>query len=547
MAFVESTARGGIFTSRSTSRVRASRVLIAMAILIGAVAWPVQTAEQVTFSVVADFGASLPYLIVGPLVRDADGTIYGTGQVGGAFNRGGVFKVDPSGVLTSLYDFSGADGEFPASGLVRGADGALYGTTNGGAGNTTGTIFRITTAGSLTTLHTFSARDDMTGEMAEGGEPETPLAAAADGSLYGIAHTRGDFDNGILFQITPAGAFTIVHAFGSEAVPLAQPRGGVVFGSDNALYGAVAAGGEFSAGGLYRMTTGGSVGLLHSFAADGSEGSEVRAPLTDGGDSALYGTASSGGTSNLGTVFSVTPGGTFTVLHSFAAFDPGTSTYPEGFAPGDGVTLANDGNLYGVTSSGGANMLGTIFRIERASQTFSVRKHLQDEGGSVVAPLIAGDDGKLYGASTTGGPSPYGAVFSFDPATSGSQIVLGFRANNPGELFAGLTRGDDGLLYGVGYDGGGAARGSIFRISEQGSVTLLHLFTGSDGLNPFAHLVKGPDGSLYGTTVFGGNSRGTVFKVTSAGTLRPGLRVRRLHRRRTDRRDVPVREPRHRS
>ena len=125
-------------------------------------------------------------------------------------------------------------------------------------------------------------------------------------------------------------------------------------------------------------------------------------------------------------------------------------------------------------------------------------------------------------------------------------VVTDFGANNPGTLYTGLTRGNDGLLYGVGFDGGDAAKGSIVRISEQGSVKLLHQFTGSDGANPYAHLVKAPDGSLYGTTVTGGNGRGTVFRIAPDGSFAPVYALTDNGMDQT-RRDVSVRQPRDRS
>ena len=79
----------------------------------------------------------------------------------GSFEEGcvTVFKKTPTGALTTLYSFSGADGNFPAATLVQGTDGNFYGATQRGGTSDNGTIFKITPAGVLTTLHSFNGTD----------------------------------------------------------------------------------------------------------------------------------------------------------------------------------------------------------------------------------------------------------------------------------------------------------------------------------------------------------------------------------------------------
>ena len=148
------------------------------------------------------------------LVQAADGNFYGTTPSDGAHLGGTVFKITPSGVLTTLYSFCSvakcADGSGPGSELIQATDGNLYGTTNGGGitnSNCTrgcGTIFKITTSGALTTLHSFCAQ----AHCADGSHPNAALLQATNGNFYGSASEGGTFYNkcghgcGMLFKLS---------------------------------------------------------------------------------------------------------------------------------------------------------------------------------------------------------------------------------------------------------------------------------------------------------------------------------------------------------
>jgi uncharacterized repeat protein (TIGR03803 family) len=119
-----------------------------------------------------------------PMVQTIDGDFYGTASEGGANQRGTVFKITSSGALTTLYNFCSesecADGEYP-NGLILARDGNFYGTTLDDGANDLGTIFRITPTGTLTTLYSFCSQPNCT----DGLEPAAGLVQASDGSFYG--------------------------------------------------------------------------------------------------------------------------------------------------------------------------------------------------------------------------------------------------------------------------------------------------------------------------------------------------------------------------
>jgi uncharacterized repeat protein (TIGR03803 family) len=232
------------------------------------------------------------------VVEGSDGNFYGT-TWGGVYSYGTVFKITPAGALTTLYNFCSqpncSDGYAPAAGLVQGTDGNLYGTTlYTGIYPYLGTVFKITPTGTLTTLHTFGGSD--------GYWPFAPLVQAADGNLYGGGSTGGINGSGTLFKITPAGALTVLYNFCSQpnCADGGGPDGGVVQAADGNFYGTTCCGGAYTSGTVFRVTPTGAVSILHSFDSGGQSSKSGLVQATDGN---FYGTTQLGGSD--GTVFRV--------------------------------------------------------------------------------------------------------------------------------------------------------------------------------------------------------------------------------------------------
>jgi uncharacterized repeat protein (TIGR03803 family) len=271
--------------------------------------------------------------------------------------------------------------------------------------------------------------------------------------------------------------------------------------------------------------------LLHTFAGGSADGAEPLSNLTLGSDGNLYGTTALGGASNpnciwsgCGTIFKMTSRGTVTLLYAFTG---GT----DGFDPFSGVTEGNDGNFYGTTAYGGVSnnpntSFGTAFKITPTGK-FTVLHTFTGgpDGGGPRASLVQGRDGNFYGTTGAGGAFGYGTVFKLTP--DGTETVL-HSFNNDGidgiYPSAALAIGRDGTLYGTTTDGGsgypyGYGCGVVFKLTPAGDFTVLYSFTNyPDGCNPQASLVEGRDGNLYGTTVSGGAGvQGTVFKISTSG------------------------------
>lgn len=314
------------------------------------------------------------------LVQATDGNFYGaTTEANNSFN-GTVFKITPTGALTTLHNFSGTDGNEPFAALVQARDGNFYGTTVYGGDFNDGTVFKISPDGILTTLHSFNYLD--------GEQPQAPLIEGPDGNLYGATLLGSPGGDGTAFKITPAGTLTTLHNFaGQRPVWLVLATNGNFYG--------VGDGGAYGNGTIFRMTPGGAVTTLYNFSgADGVFPVQI-IQATDGN---FYGTTSGGGTNYVGTVFKFTPTGTLTTLHSF---DYDT----DGGLPFGGLTQATDGNFYGTTHSAGPKGGGTVFMITSSGALTTLYSFDAASGANPerTPGLVQGTDGLLYGITDSGG------------------------------------------------------------------------------------------------------------------------------------------------
>jgi uncharacterized repeat protein (TIGR03803 family) len=335
-------------------------------------------------------------------------------------------------------------------------------------------------AQTLTTLHSFDSTD--------GANPYAGLVQAIDGNFYGLTHSGGatTANDGTFFKITPGGTLTSLYSFCALSNctdgSLPYDWAGLIQ-VNGSLYGTTGYGGTDNRGTVFKITTKGKLTTLYNFCSEASckDGAEPYAGLVEGTDGNLYGTTTSGGANGYGAIIRITTNGTLTTLYSFCP----KSGCTDGAFPGAGLIQATDGNFYGTTQSGGANNnsacsvegCGTVFKITSSGALTTLHSFCSQSGCT---------DGQ--------GPT------------------------------AGLMQGTDGNLYGTTYAGGDNGNGTVFKITTAGKWTLLHTFcpqTGcADGQGPNAGLIQATDGNFYGATVSGGTlGAGTIFKITSTGTL----------------------------
>ncbi len=287
------------------------------------------------------------------LVLDASGNLYGTTYDGGTNNAGTVFKITPAGVESVLHFFTNTpDGSKPQAGLVLDASGNIYGTTSYGGASHNGAVFEITSGGAESVLYSFA------GGIADGANPMGSLVMDSSGNLYGTTEHGGASGHGTVFEITSGGAESLLYSFAGGPADGALPLAGLVLDASGNLYGTTETGGTSGYGTVFKITPGGAESVLHSFGSGGDGAYPYYSGLVLDASGNLYGTTYDGGSNgSYGTVFKITPGGAESVLHSFGSGTDGTSPYA-------GVVLDASGNIYGTTTSyNGSHGDGTVFEI----------------------------------------------------------------------------------------------------------------------------------------------------------------------------------------
>lgn len=411
----------------------------------------------------------------GPMIQGLNGHLYGVSDGGGlgadcsAYNGcGTVFELTPSGNLSALYSFCSqpncTDGIIPEAALILGADGNFYGTTSSGGangfvngyGSLGGTVFKLTLTGQLTTLYSFCSQVNLYSVCLDGSGPYG-LVQASDGNLYGMTSQGG----------TP-----------NQGLNCYSPDGG-----------------EFGCGTVFKITTSGKFQTLYNFcpAVNGNylcpDGQSPQSTLVQGNDGNLYGVTPYGGVNpcfgaGCGTIFKITRSGVLSTLYSFC---PDQAACVDGENPKT-LTLATNGNFYGVVPQGGPDGGGSVFRFSNP--------------GSIST---------VYGfcSVSNGGPCPDGS--------------------NP----ASLMQASDGNFYGTTLVGGANCPinssygcGTVFQLTPAGAITILHSFCLTncyDGTDPAATLAQATNGPLYGLTESEGADHGCINGCGALYRLSNGL------------------------
>jgi uncharacterized repeat protein (TIGR03803 family) len=333
------------------------------------------------------------------MVLAVDGYFHGVTAQGGAdfvdcgpTGCGAAFKINASGALNTIYSFCArsncADGVFPFGGLIQATDLNFYGTTNqAGPHSGGGTVFRLSRQDVLTTIHGFCNRPN----CLDGADSWSTLTQGSDGNLYGTTRSGGAYGNGEVFKITPTGQFSVFHSFcpPKNCSDGGNPLAGVIEGSDSNFYGTTS-----SPGTVFKITPQGDLTTLYLFCrqTDCPDGNYPVAPLIQATDGNFYGTTSNGANpacgAGCGTVFSITPQGTLTTLHTFCS----QTNCADGGVPDAGLFQGTDGQLYGTTSQGGGRNCncGTVFSLSMGLGPFVAFVHDTGQVGQPIGILGQG-------------------------------------------------------------------------------------------------------------------------------------------------------------
>jgi uncharacterized repeat protein (TIGR03803 family) len=358
--------------------------------------------------------------------------------------------------LTTLYSFKGgADGLSPQGSLAYNG-GMLYGVTHDGGGTGChplgcGTVFAVSAATGAETVVV-----DLVGVKYAG----SSALIYQGGKLYGTSLQLPSSGSGGVFDVNIAkGKEHLLYQF-AGAPDGVFPVGPLIYHA-GIFYGTTESGGTANLGTVFTVNTRtGAEAVLYSFKG-GADGSQPVAGLTLVG-STLYGTTPGGGTANRGTVFKVDAAtGAEAVLYSFAGA-------PDAQDPYAGL-IFDHGSLYGTTSSGGAATYGTVFKVKVATGTETVLFSFQG-GAAGESPncVLSLQSGNLYGTAVgmeNSLPAYYGTIFSVNATTGAESTLYAFTGGADGGAPAGGLMYQGGAFYGTTAEGGASGYGTVYKLT----------------------------------------------------------------------------------
>jgi uncharacterized repeat protein (TIGR03803 family) len=322
----------------------------------------------------------------------------------------------------------------------------------------------------------------------------------------------------VALTLTGSGAYaqtyTVLVDFFGQLPSLLAVGPAAVQGRDGNYYGTSVTGGTSDLGTVFKITPSGVLATLYSF--DGTVGEYPYGGLALGTDGNLYGATNRGGSSGFGSVFKITPAGVITTLHAFNNTGDGTN-------PSSAPVLSSDGNFYGTTSGVDVTTTAansTIYKLTPTGVFTVVHTLSPATEGSNAGSIILGADGNFYGGTASGGVDGWGTLFRVTPAGAFT-VMHAFSNLADGRQGATIAQAANGTFYGATYLGGANSVGVVFKMTPTGTFTKLHDLDGAtDGVGVTGNMYGGTDGNFYNVAGSGGvNSSGTLFKVTPAGVF----------------------------
>ena len=387
----------------------------------------------------------------GSLTLGTNSKFYAMCGSGGTANQGGIFEYDYANNTYALKtSFPLVNGSTPYGSLVLAGNGKFYGLTSAGGSNGFGTLIEyVQAATSITKKVDFTG----TSGAAIGSKPLATMIEAG-GKLYGTTYTGGANDLGTIFEYDYTNNIYTkkIDLNGSLAPTGSGPQGLLALASNSMIYGVCENGGSNGVGVLYEYDY-----INNSYTTKiNFNGSSLGATPIGGlivaTNGLIYGTTSEGGTNSVGVLFSYNPSNnTLTKLVDFSS--------TSGHTPLGALRQAANGKLYGMTSAGGANSVGTVFEYDITNSIFTKLLDFNQTNGAVprntqfaeicTKPTTAGAisaatsvfcagnaSAATFSIATIGNATSY----SWTPP-SGGAITSGSTSNAPTFSLSGLASG----------------------------------------------------------------------------------------------------------
>lgn len=411
---------------------------------------------------------------------------------------GAVFSMIPGDTdFSAVYQFPATSGHTPCGSLIKGSNNKLYGMTTYG-GSPFGNIFEYDYLND-------KYNSKFAFQNATGSYPFGSLLKASNDKFYGLTFNGGLNNLGVLFE------YDYLNNVYTKKVDLAlatgsKPTGSLIEVSNGKLYGVTPAGGLNNSGVIFEYDINSNT-YTKKFDFTGTDGKPSNSSLLLASNGKLYGTTNTGGTNNGGVIFEYDyVNNVYTKKFDFQT--------PDGANPTGSLMLANNGKMYGLATTGGANNKGVLFEFDYLNNIYTKKIDL-NAGVAARGELIQASNGRLYGLSSE--------LFEYDISNNiyTPKITL-TPTTGAGSTYGGLLEAPDGKLYGLTTKQGqplntnpAVDNGTLFSYDINQNVLSKKLMFDSpiDGNAPYGKLLAASNGKVYGTTATGGlHNMGTIFE-----------------------------------
>jgi uncharacterized repeat protein (TIGR03803 family) len=388
---------------QQTTRARPTGLILML--LTGMAAAPAAFATDTAEAWRYNFGSVTNdghYPALNDIVLAGDGNYYGTTSSGGASNLGTIFRITPSGTLTTIHSFAGgAEGCTPTGGLGLNSNGALVGIASGCGSSNSGTIFRSSLNGTFVVIHTLTSATE--GYNTTSCSGRAPILRASDNYLVGTNCYGGPFSYGTVWELAPNGRFNVLHGFNQTWADGLYGRD-IALAADESIIGVTDQGGVGGSGTIYKIAPDGTYSILYSFTSQAHDGKQPQG-IAVGPDGGYYGFTYIGGQFNQGVVFQLL-NGKYKVLHHVY-----NSIVREGANPFSKPVIDANGVIYGNTYNSGA-----MFRVTKAG-VYSTLYVFGTGDGVNPDGALALSGSSIYSSTHAGGSNNFGSIIRFTVGT----------------------------------------------------------------------------------------------------------------------------------